>query len=526
MSKSAEDMGAPFSPLSDRLRSIRVAFVGSSAHRWLARPVRSFLLDPSRMLPLEDVVGGSLDLIVIDPHLDRTWRGSLHRTIGEARALDAAVIGLQGRGDTSWSGLVDATIGSRPRSADLSLTPTVDPRVDRPRALERSDGFRMVVPADHRLKRKLVPRLAEQVVPWAESPTAEAVGWIPEPGYDQATDDIESWITDAVELSELVVLSSAEAFSSSWSRVAWALRFIARGAPVITVDEGDDFEGQIPKELAASMRQQLAHFNDPDHRQRIALQQRTFVMRRMSNWAQWDRLLQGTGIRSAPLPRISAILATKRPEFLADTVRQLQAQTYPAVEVVVVLHGDQWPQELPELDELGMATTIVRAGADHRFGEALNAGVAAASGELITKVDDDDWYGPDHLWDLVLAYEHAGATLVGKAAEWVYLQELDITIRRMTTPTDVNTNTIAGGAFVISREDLRSIGGFRRVSRHVDQALIADVVDARGVPFRTHGFGYVLQRHGGHTWDTDLDYFLGDASVQHRGLALWAAAAQ
>ena len=39
-----------------------------------------------------------------------------------------------------------------------------------------------------------------------------------------------------------------------------------------------------------------------------------------------------------------------------------------------------------------------------------------------TKVDDDDRYGPEHIWDLVLARQFSGATVVGKGAEFVYLE--------------------------------------------------------------------------------------------------------
>ena len=41
-----------------------------------------------------------------------------------------------------------------------------------------------------------------------------------------------------------------------------------------------------------------------------------------------------------------------------------------------------------------------------------------AQGTLLTKVDDDDLYGPEHVWDLVLARCYSGAAVVGKGAEF------------------------------------------------------------------------------------------------------------
>ena len=76
--------------------------------------------------------------------------------------------------------------------------------------------------------------------------------------------------------------------------------------------------------------------------------------------------------------------------------------------------------------------TVVGVSSERSLGDALNAGVDAASGEVVTKMDDDDWYGSDHLWDLMLALDYSGAELVAKGAEFVYMEELDITIRRFT----------------------------------------------------------------------------------------------
>ena len=64
------------------------------------------------------------------------------------------------------------------------------------------------------------------------------------------------------------------------------------------------------------------------------------------------------------------------------------------------------------------------------LGTVLNAAAAETSGTLHAKFDDDDIYGPEHLWDLVLAHEYSRAPLVGKGAEFVYLAGSDVTLNR------------------------------------------------------------------------------------------------
>ena len=77
---------------------------------------------------------------------------------------------------------------------------------------------------------------------------------------------------------------------------------------------------------------------------------------------------------------------------------------------------------------------------------------------------------------------------------------------------------------MLDRSRLRELGGVRSVTRFVDAQLLAAVRRAGGSVHRTQGLGYLLRRGdaghpGGHTWSTDLGYFLRRRSVvaQWRG---------
>jgi hypothetical protein len=221
----------------------------------------------------------------------------------------------------------------------------------------------------------------------------------------------------------------------------------------------------------------------------------------------------GAGL-AAP-PAVSALLVTKRPQLVAGAVAALAAQTYPNLEIVVGMHGAEPPAGL---DAAGRPFRVVPVPAERCLGEALAEAAAAATGELVTKVDDDDHYGPEHVWDLVLARHHSGATVVGKGSEFVYLEPKDLTVRRRMG-AEFFTDTVAGGTITLARHDLASAGGWPPVPRWVDRALLDRVIAAGGQVYRTHPIGFVYTRHGdGHTWDTDLAYFLRDPVRKWRGL--------
>lgn len=206
-------------------------------------------------------------------------------------------------------------------------------------------------------------------------------------------------------------------------------------------------------------------------------------------------------------PSVSALLVTKRPELVPGVLTTLAGQTYPQLEIVVAVHGGPEP-ELPA--SLDRPVTTLTVPAEQTLGEALSAATAAASGTVVTKVDDDDRYGPEHIWDLVLARQFSGATVVGKGAEFVYLEPKDLTVRRRMG-AETFTDTVAGGTIAIDQDALAEVDGWPPVPRSVDRALLDRVIDASGTIYRTHPFGFIYVRHGnGHTWDPGMEYFLRD----------------
>jgi hypothetical protein len=128
-------------------------------------------------------------------------------------------------------------------------------------------------------------------------------------------------------------------------------------------------------------------------------------------------------------------------------------------------------------------------------------------------MDDDDWYGSDFVADLLLARAYSGAEMVGTPAEFHYLVEKDVTVRRGHR-AELYAPFVAGGTMLVERGLLREVGGFRSVRRYVDAQLIAAVQRAGAATYRTHGLGYLLRRNAsGHTWQVDMDYLLDPVRV-------------
>jgi hypothetical protein len=213
---------------------------------------------------------------------------------------------------------------------------------------------------------------------------------------------------------------------------------------------------------------------------------------------------------------VSVLLATRRPEQLDFALAQVARQRGVAsVQLVLAPHGFAvGPESVRSAVGPGVDVRVVPADAGTLFGDVLQAAAAAADGDVLLKMDDDDWYAPDVVADLLRARAYSGAELVGMPAEFHYLAPRDLTVKR-GHPTELYARFVAGGTMMVDREVLREVGGFRPVRKYVDAQLLTAVTAAGGAIYRTHGLGYVLRRNeSGHTWEVDLDYLLDPSRVE------------
>ena len=213
---------------------------------------------------------------------------------------------------------------------------------------------------------------------------------------------------------------------------------------------------------------------------------------------------------------VSVLLATRRPEQLDFALAQVARQRGVAsLQLVLAPHGFT-VDEARVRAAVGPAVDVrlAPASADTIFGDVLHAAALVADGDVLLKMDDDDWYAPDVVADLLRARAYSGAQLVGMPAEFHYVAPRDLTVKR-GHPTELYARFVAGGTMMVDRPVLREVGGFRSVRKYVDAQLLTAVTAAGGAIYRTHGLGYVLRRNeSGHTWEVDLDYLLDPSRVE------------
>lgn len=305
-----------------------------------------------------------------------------------------------------------------------------------------------------------------------------------------------------------------------WTHARIVAQLAAAGVPLVAWALPSVVQELLGASLVERLRQTTAQrLAGPLVREAVSVGLRRAAIADHSPGCRARRLAELAGLYVPPLPTVSVVLVTRRPGFLADAVAQIVRQTWGSLEIVIGLHGDDFPAAL--VDEVTRnvtcEVTVVRAPADVPYGEVLNRTTEHCRGTWITKWDDDDLYGRDHVSDLMMAADYSGATVVGKRAEYVWLEDLGILVRSDVHGSELLSPWVAGGTLLIARKSLDDIGGWRPVQRGVDYALTRQVIEEGGTVWRTHGLGYILRRHSDrHTWDPGMGYFLRQPSRQWR----------
>ena len=152
---------------------------------------------------------------------------------------------------------------------------------------------------------------------------------------------------------------------------------------------------------------------------------------------------------------ITALTATlgRRPAMLMEAVESVRAQSVGDWEHIVV---DDGSFSVPDIEGVHVLHVTHRG-----LGAARNAGLAAASGDAIALLDDDDVWLPHHLETVLPALEQNAADVAYAGCHEIGRRDgYAIDVRPFDGELLQVDNFICVPATVVRTESLRAVGGF------------------------------------------------------------------
>ncbi len=177
---------------------------------------------------------------------------------------------------------------------------------------------------------------------------------------------------------------------------------------------------------------------------------------------------------------------------------------------------------------------VVRVPASRNLGSCVNTGGVRATGAYIAKIDDDDFYGPFYIGDLLLSALESGADIVGKKATFFRFQDAkDYWFRgsnlrnRWLWPLTDETgrsmcpdmlprsgSTVLGATLFAKREILREFAFDENSPSGTDTLFQVACRRAGKTIYAADEFNFCCMRHDngeGHLWQKTRERFLENA---------------
>lgn len=207
---------------------------------------------------------------------------------------------------------------------------------------------------------------------------------------------------------------------------------------------------------------------------------------------------------------VSIITITKREDFIDNIFENYQNQLWNKKELVIVLNNnylniDKWEQRAQEYSNV----IIYKLKEEKTLGECLNFGIEKAGYEYISKFDDDDFYAPNFLNDLMYAFNYADADIVGKKTYYGFIEGKEILALRFPDNEHRFTNFLSSSAFIVKRKVFDKVK-FLKFTIGVETTFLKECIKFGLKLYTADKYNYVRVRHNrsDHKWVISEEEFL------------------
>jgi len=213
--------------------------------------------------------------------------------------------------------------------------------------------------------------------------------------------------------------------------------------------------------MSSSPEQTRSHLDlllgDKELRDKLANRGLRKVMKEHTYRKRLEYVLQKIGMNEGEADDksrgVSIIISTNKLEYMDNIFASYDRQEYEDKELIIILNNNhlnlaEWREKANSHHNV----TVYQVDEKEPLGVCLNYGIERARFDYISKFDDDNYYGPAFLGDLMNAFEYTVADIVGKCAGYIYFENGDILALYGEAMEHCYTHFVLGSAMIIKRE--------------------------------------------------------------------------
>lgn len=227
------------------------------------------------------------------------------------------------------------------------------------------------------------------------------------------------------------------------------------------------------------------------------------------------------------VPLVSIVMATNRPQYIDRIVDNISRQVHSNLEVIIITQQytkkqvNKIKKALNRKVKNSSRIVVVEDNSKNTLGARLNHGVGLAKGEYISKMDDDDFYFPSYLQDMLIPFSFGDYSVVGKKEIFVYLEGKNKTVLRYKNGRHRITDFVAGPTLVIKKSAFSKVS-FENKNQGEDSSFLEAIKNEGLSIYSSDPFNFIQWRSrdsSDHTWQVEDEFFTAKGSTIGDGIA-------
>lgn len=258
--------------------------------------------------------------------------------------------------------------------------------------------------------------------------------------------------------------------------------------------------------------------NDKNLRDRLSLQGLRKVLNGHTYTDRMQTVLNAAGIQyqaAGPEP-VSIVACTNKQDFMKNIFENYERQLYADKELIIVLNNgslvyEEWVEKAGHYENV----RVFRIDEEKTLGECLNFAVEQANGSIIAKFDDDDYYAPHYIGDMIHCFSYTDAAVVGKYSYYCCIREPGILALRFPGLENRYSDFLSGSTMVAKKDVFNKVK-FKSRPSGTDTLFYRDCVGNGIKLYSSDRFNYLCMRYPDtelHTWNISSEEFLKKCSV-------------
>jgi hypothetical protein len=155
---------------------------------------------------------------------------------------------------------------------------------------------------------------------------------------------------------------------------------------------------------------------------------------------------------------VSIITCTKRPKYIENLLNNYNTQIWSKKELIIILNNDSMSlKRYRNMCKQYKNISVYRLPQSATLGKCLNFATRKAKYGYVAKFDDDDYYAPRYIQEIMKAFARTNADVVGKFSIFTYLQHRKLLLLCYPNKENRFVQRVGGGTITFKKRLFRYV---------------------------------------------------------------------